>query len=48
MNADKNIYGWVYSLLKYGDVYLRLYRESDYQDTLFKADSVYVITTSSF
>ena len=26
MNADKNIYGWTYSLLKYGDVYLRLYR----------------------
>ena len=40
MNADKNIYGWVYSLLKYGDVYLRLYRESDYQDTLFKADNI--------
>ena len=40
MNADKNIYGWTYSLLKYGDVYLRLYRESDYQDTLFKADNI--------
>ena len=40
MNADKNIYGWTYSLLKYGDVYLRLYRESDYQDTLFKSDSI--------
>lgn len=40
MNADKNIFGWTYCLLKYGDVYLRLYRESDYQDTLFKADSI--------
>lgn len=36
MNADKKIFGWVYSLIKYGDVYLRLYRESDYQDPIFK------------
>lgn len=40
MNVDKNIYGWVYSLLKYGDVYLRLFRESDYSDPLFKKDSI--------
>ena len=40
MNADKNMYGWAYSLIKYGDVYLRLYRESDYKDDLFKADTV--------
>ena len=40
MNADKNMYTWVYSLLKYGDVYLRLYRESDYQDDLFKKDNI--------
>lgn len=40
MNADKNMYAWVYTLLKYGDVYLRLYRESDYQDDLFKKDNV--------
>lgn len=40
MNADKNIYSWTYSLLKYGDVYLRLYRESDYADTLFEPDNV--------
>ena len=40
MNADKNIYSWVYALLKYGDVYLRLYRESDYKDELFKPDSI--------
>lgn len=40
MNADKNMYSWTYSLLKYGDVYLRLYRESDYADELFKPDSV--------
>ena len=40
MNADKNIYSWVYALLKYGDVYLRLYRESDYADELFKPERV--------
>ena len=40
MNADKNIYSWVYALLKYGDVYLRLYRESDYEDDLFKQDNI--------
>ena len=40
MNADKNMYSWTYSLLKYGDVYLRLYRESDYKDTLFTSDNI--------
>ena len=40
MNADKNMYSWTYSLLKYGDVYLRLYRESDYADELFKPERV--------
>ena len=35
LNVDKNIYKWVYSLCKYGDLYLRLYRESDYSDKLF-------------
>ncbi|MBO5423964.1 MAG: portal protein [Lachnospiraceae bacterium] len=40
MNVDKNIYGWVYSLLKYGDLYLRLYRESDYEDIFFKKDNI--------
>lgn len=40
MNVDKNIYNWVYSLLKYGDVYLRLYRESDYTDPVFKKDRI--------
>ncbi len=34
-NVDKNIYKWIYSLCKYGDVYLRLYRESEYEDQLF-------------
>lgn len=35
MNVDKYIYGWTYCLLKYGDVYLKLFRESDYEDDLF-------------
>lgn len=40
MNVDKNIYGWAYSLLKYGDVYLKLFRESDYKDELFRKDTI--------
>lgn len=36
MNVNRNIYKWAYSLCKYGDVYLRLYRESEYeQDKIF-------------
>lgn len=36
MQVDKNIYDWAYCLLKYGDVYLRLYRQSDYDsNTIF-------------
>lgn len=40
MNADKNMFSWTYALLKYGDVYLRLFRESDYTDALFKSDNI--------
>lgn len=32
MNVDKHIYKWTHSLCKYGDLYLRLFRESDYKD----------------
>ena len=46
MNADKNMYAWAYSLIKYGDVYLRLFRESDYADELFKADDVELANSS--
>lgn len=35
LNVNKNIFKWTYSLCRYGDVYLRLYRESDYDDELF-------------
>ena len=37
LNVDKHIFKWVYSLCKYGDIYLRLYRESEYNDELFTA-----------
>lgn len=30
LNVDKHAYNWVNSLIKYGDLYLRLYKESDY------------------
>ena len=35
LNVNKNIYKWTYSLCKYGDLYLRLYRQSEYEDNLF-------------
>ena len=35
MNVDKNIYGWVHRLCKYGDLYFRLYRESEVRDPVF-------------
>ena len=34
LNVNKNIYQWVYSFIKYGDIYLRLYRNSDFEDEL--------------
>lgn len=40
INVDKNIFSWVYCLIKYGDVYLRLYRESDFVDKLFKKENI--------
>ena len=35
INVDKYAYTWIYSLIKYGDLYLRLYRQSDYKDPVF-------------
>ena len=40
MGVDKNIYKWVYSLCKYGDVYLKLYRESEVEDNIFDNNKV--------
>jgi hypothetical protein len=38
IGTDKHIYKWVYSLCKYGDLYLKLFRESESEDLLFKDD----------
>ena len=38
LNVDKNIYRWTYSLIKYGDVYLKLFHQSDFEDELFTAN----------
>ena len=42
INVDKNAYRWMHSLIKYGDLYLRMYRESDYKeaDEIFKQDQI--------
>ncbi len=40
MNVDKHMYKWAHSLIKYGDLYLRLYRKSDFENAnLFNKDS---------
>ena len=36
LNVEKYIYRWVYSLCKYGDLYLKLFRQSDFEDNLLK------------
>ena len=43
LNVDKHIYSWVYSLCKYGDVYLKLYRQSDLEDSLLTDDNKKVL-----
>ena len=42
-NVDKSVYGWAYNLAKYGDVYIKLFRESDYKDNLFHESSLDVV-----
>ena len=37
INVDKFVTKWIINLCKYGDAYLRLYRESDHEDPLFKS-----------
>lgn len=40
LNIDKNVASWVNSLIKYGDVYLKLFRQSDYDfDPVFNVDN---------
>lgn len=37
LGINKNVYRWVYSLCKYGDLYIRIYRESEISpDAIFK------------
>jgi len=36
INVDKHAYTWILSLIKYGDLYLRLYRNSEYNGSIFK------------
>lgn len=37
LNIDKHLYQWAYCLITYGDLYIRLYRKSDYgNDLLFQ------------
>lgn len=35
MQVNKHAYEWVYSLCKYGDLYLRLFRDSDFENDKF-------------
>jgi hypothetical protein len=47
MNVDKNAYHWMHSLTKYGDLYLRLYRKSDYEsDQLFGSEQKETLSES--
>lgn len=39
LNVNKNVFKWTYSLCKYGDVYLRLYRESEMEDRFFSTSN---------
>lgn len=38
LNVDKNIYGWTNKLIKYGDLYLRLFRKSEFDNDLIFGD----------
>lgn len=39
IKVNKNAYSWAHSLIKYGDLYLRLYRKSEYEkDQLFNKE----------
>ena len=43
LGVEKNIYRWVYSLCKYGDLYLKLFRQSDFDDDLLKDEDKSVL-----
>ena len=48
LNVDKNMYKWVYSLCKYGDLYLKLFRHSDFEDKLFEDSTSKSILNEKF
>ena len=39
LNVDKTVYKHAYCLCRYGDVYLHLFRQSDFEDALFKTQN---------
>lgn len=39
LNVNKNMFKWTFSLCKYGNVYFRLYRNSEYNDDLLFEDN---------
>lgn len=40
LQIDKNIYSWVSSLVTYGDLYVKLFRQSEYEDDLFDNEEI--------
>ena len=40
LQVNKNIYAWVSSLITYGDVYIKLFRQSEYEDDLFDNEEI--------
>ena len=48
LNVDKNIYRWAHSLIKYGDIYLKLFHQSDFEDNLFSESDKKSILTEEF
>lgn len=48
LNVDKNIYRWAHSLIKYGDIYLKLFHQSDFEDNLFSEGDKKSILTEEF
>lgn len=38
LQINSHIYDWAYSFIKYGDLYLKLFRKSDLEDPLFKEE----------
>lgn len=40
LNIDRNLYSWAYNLIKYGDIYIKIFRQSDYGDDVFSKDAI--------